>query len=65
MGVSGPLSWVDGGGGALFWVGGGEWVGVGGDECEKIEVGGSGWGWVHCLKYSTIFAKRYQLKLIK
>ena len=49
MGVSGPLSWVDGGGGALFWVGGGEWVGVGGDECEKIEMGGSGWGWVHCL----------------
>ena len=49
MGVSGPLSWVDGGGGALFWVGGGEWVGVGGDECEKIEVGGRGWGWVHCL----------------
>ena len=49
MGVSGPLSWVDGGGGALFWVGGGEWVGVGGDECEKIEVGGSGWGWVHSL----------------
>ena len=49
MGVSGPLSWVDGGGGALFWVGGGEWVGVGGDECEKSEGGGSGWGWVHCL----------------
>ena len=49
MGVSGPLSWVDGGGGALFWGGGGEGVGVGGDECEKIEVGGSGWGWVHCL----------------
>ena len=62
MGVSGPLSWVGGGGGALFWVSGGEWVEVGGDECEKIEVGEGEWGWVQCLIILYYICKKIPVK---